>query len=100
NFFPRDVTRAKCPEVAGREVFECQGHAVDRWRDARLWPLFAAITSPPAAWASILPHVTSDVGACPGRTPDGKSSAQRRLASFGIKQYIASRSKPGTGDIR
>jgi len=32
--------------------------------------------------------------------PDGKPSAQRRLASFGIKQYIASRSKPGTGDIR
>jgi hypothetical protein len=61
DFLPRHMTRAECPEVTGREVFECQGHTVDRWWDARLWPLFAAISSPPAARASTLPHATSDV---------------------------------------
>jgi hypothetical protein len=78
----RHMTRAERPEVAGREVFECQGHTVDRWWDARLWPLFAAITSLPAAVGfnpvachvrrRSLPRATStDIA------PDGKSMRSR-----------------------
>ena len=48
----RDVARSERAEMAGLEIFEGQrGHG---WgfaaREARLWPLFAAISTRPPAW--------------------------------------------------
>src|SRR6185369_11057261 len=56
NLLARDVARSERAEVAGREVFEgqrCHLSAIwieDYGGEARMWPLFAAISTRPPAW--------------------------------------------------
>src|SRR5947207_3490144 len=56
NFLARDVARSEPAEMAGREVFEGQRcHRLKIWigiscGEARMWPLFAAISTHPPAW--------------------------------------------------
>ena len=56
NLLARDVARSERAEMAGREIFEGQ-RVIDRrcglriaGGEARLWPLFAAISTRPPAW--------------------------------------------------
>src|SRR3954447_5379140 len=45
----RDSAWAECAEMAGREIFEGQHDLGIAAREARLWPLFAAISTPQLA---------------------------------------------------
>jgi hypothetical protein len=63
-FLARDVARAKAAEMAGREIFEGQRHLGIAGTKARLWPLFAAISTRALAWLVHNPR-TPRFGAAP-----------------------------------
>src|SRR5438270_4855638 len=50
NLLARDAARSESAEMAGWKIFEGERHDGDCRREARLWPLFAAISTCRLAW--------------------------------------------------
>src|SRR3981081_2984480 len=84
HFLPRDAARSIGAEMTGRKIFKGESHDGDGPKEARLWPLFAAISTAPLAWLVLCGR--APLGARPSPARDSIRTCQIRLPAFSAMQ--------------